>query len=274
MLRLLLGALAISTSWAADDARDIVRRSMNLGDQNLRAAQDYTFQERLESRTLNDRGDTTKTEVEAYDVTFVDRSPYRRLISKDNKPLSAKDEQREQDKLRRIATERRAENAAAREKRLAEDEKKREHLRATMREIAGAFDFRIAGEDNLDGRRQFVIEGTPHPGYHPHTRDAFLFPKVKGRIWIDKQDYHWVKIEGEVIDTVSLGALLLRLHKGSHLEAEQVRINDEVWLPKHFSAEASARIALLKKYRGRLEVTYSDYKKFQADSRIVAAEPR
>ena len=274
MLRLLLAVLTLSTPSAADDARDIVRRSMNLGDQNLRAAQDYTYRERMESRTLNDRGATTKTEIETYDVTFVDRSPYRRLISKDDKPLSPKEEQKERDKLRRIAADRRRETAAARAQRLANDEKKREQIRATMREIADAFDFRIAGEDHLDGRRQYVIEGTPHPGYRPHTRDAFLFPKVKGKIWVDRQDYHWVKIEGELIDTVSLGAFLLRLHKGSRLEAAQVRINDEVWLPKYFSAEADARIALLKKIRGRLEVTYSQYKKFQADSRIVAAEPR
>ena len=76
-------------------------------------------------------------------------------------------------------------------------------------------------------------------------------------------------MEAEVIDTISFGGFLVRLAKGSHLEADQTRVNGEVWLPKRCEAEASARVALMKKYHGRLEITYSDYKKFQTDSRIV-----
>ena len=96
---------------------------------------------------------------------------------------------------------------------------------------------------------------------------------MKGKIWIDKQDYHWARVEAEVIDTISFGAFLVRLAKGSHLEADQTRVNGEVWLPKRMEAEASARVALVKKFRGRIEITYSDYKKFQTDSRIISVAP-
>jgi len=267
---LLIGTLAASISWAAGDAREIVRRSINLGDQNLQAARNYTFQERVEARTLDGGGRTSKTEIETYDVTLVDGSPYRRLIARGDKPLPAKDERKEAEKLRKIADERRKEKPAERENRLAEYERKRERERANVREVAEAFDFQMAGEDHLEGRDQYVIAATPHPGYTPHSRRTSFFPKVKGKIWIDKQDYHWVKVEAEVIDTISFGAFLVRLAKGSHLEAEQTRVNGEVWLPKRLSAEASARVALVKKFRGRLEITYSDYKKFQTDSRIVS----
>ncbi len=156
--------------------------------------------------------------------------------------------------------------------RLAAYDRKHEQQRATIREILDAFDFRLAGEQNLDGRDQYVVEATPRPGYRPHSRNTAFFPKVRGKLWIDKRDYHWTKIEAEVIDTISFGAFLVRLAKGSHLEAEQTRVNDEVWLPKRFQAEASARVALLKKFRGRLEISYSEYKKFQTDSRIVSVD--
>jgi len=267
-----LFTVALTAGAGAEDAREIVRRSVNLGDENLKAAGNYTFRERAEARTFDGAGRTTKTEVETHDVTLVDGSPYRRLLSRDDKPLPAKDEQKERDKLNKIADERRKETPAQREKRLADYEKRRQQERAMVREVADAFDFRLAGEDHLEGREQYVIEGTPHPGYKPRNRRATFFTKVKGKMWIDKRDYHWAKVEAEVIDTISIGAFLFRLAKGSHLEAEQTRVNDEVWLPKRLEAGGSARVALVKKFRGNLQVTFSDYKKFQTDSRIVSVE--
>ena len=272
MRPLLLSVVLACGCRAADDAREIIRRSVNLGSQNLIAARDYTFQERFDSRTLDAGGRVTKTEIETYDVTMVDGSPYRRLISRDDKPLPARDEQKEQEKLRRIAEQRRKETPAEREKRRGSRDRRQEEWQATVRQVATAFDFQMAGEDHREGRDQYVIAAAPHPGYKPHTRYTSFFPKVKGRIWIDKQDYHWVRVEAETIDTISFGAFLVRLAPGSHMELEQVRVNNEVWLPKRFSAVASARVALFKKYRGRLDITYSDYKKFQTDSRIIPVE--
>lgn len=270
MRRLLLFLAALTACAGAEDAREIVRRSVNVGDENLKTAGNYTFRERAEVREFDGAGRVAKAENETHDVTIIDGSPYRRLTSRNDKPLPAKDEQKEQQKLNRIAEERRKETPAQREKRLAEYEKRRQQERAMMREVADAFDFRLAGEDHLEGREQYVVEGTPHPGYKPRNRRAAFFTKIKGKMWIDKRDYHWVKVEAEVVDTISIGAVLFRLAKGSHIEAEQTRVNDEVWLPKRLEAGGSARVALLKRYRGNLEVTFSDYKKFQTDSRIVA----
>jgi len=263
---------ALTACAGAEDPREIVRRSVNVGDENLKAAANYTFRERAEAREFDGSGRISKTERETHDVTLVDGSPYRRLIARDDKPLPAKDEQKEQQKLNKIAEERRKESSAQREKRLAEYQRKREQERAMFREVADAFDFKLVGDDHLENREQFVVEGTPHPGYKPKSRRVSWLPKVKGKLWIDKRDYHWVKLEAEVIDTISVGAVLFRLAKGSHVEAEQTRVNNEVWLPKRLELGGDARVALLKRYRGQIEVTFSDYKKFQTDSRIVAVE--
>jgi hypothetical protein len=53
---------------------------------------------------------------------------------------------------------------------------------------------------------------------------------------------------------------------------EQTRVNDEVWLPSHFSIHGDARMGFLVKMHGDMEVTYRDYKKFRADSRIVGED--
>jgi hypothetical protein len=49
-----------------------------------------------------------------------------------------------------------------------------------------------------------------------------------------------------------------------------MRVNNELWVPKTVSLKASARLALLKRVNVRQTVTFSDYRKFQSDSRIVA----
>jgi hypothetical protein len=79
----------------------------------------------------------------------------------------------------------------------------------------------------------------------------------------------WSKIDIECIDTVSLGWVLARIHKGTRVVAEQTRVNNEVWLPRHTAFKVDARIALLKEYNLDGEQTYRDYKKFRASTRMI-----
>jgi len=81
-----------------------------------------------------------------------------------------------------------------------------------------------------------------------------------------------VKVEAETIDTVSFGWILARLSRGTRLTFQQTRINDEVWLPSKATTKLDARVALFKKYRADIEVDWSQYRKFQSDSRVVSHE--
>ena len=73
----------------------------------------------------------------------------------------------------------------------------------------------------------------------------------------------------EATDTVSLGWVLARIHKGTRLDYEQIRVNDEVWLPEHLNFKLDARIALFKGYHEEEEQTYRDYREFRAGARVV-----
>ena len=257
---------------AAEDARQIVMHSIDAAQRNAKLTLNYTFLERSRMRMLDTQGHVTKTEIETHDVTLLDGSPYRRLVARDDKPLPPRDEKKEGEKLRKITEQRRKETPGQREKRLADYAKRRGREMERVREIGNAFDFRLLGTEQVEGRDVYAIEATPKPRYQPPNNAAKFFPRLKGRIWIDAEDYFWVKAEAEVIDTIAVGAFLFRLAKGSRLEFEQTRVNDEVWLPKRVEAAASARVALVKKFRGDVEVTYSNYRKFQTDSRIVSVE--
>ena len=165
---------------------------------------------------------------------------------------------------------RRKETKAQRDKRIADWERRRRKQREPLRELVEAFDFRISGEETLNGGEAWRIEATPHPGYKPKTTAGSVLPKMKARLWIDKHDYQWIRMEAETLDTVTFGAFLLRIAKGAHIVMEQQRVNNEVWLPKRIALEGSARLFLVKGLHTELDFTYSQYRKFQADSRVVS----
>jgi hypothetical protein len=140
-----------------------------------------------------------------------------------------------------------------------------------VKEIADAYNFRMVGEENLEGRETLVIDAEPRPGYEPHMKDAKFLPKFRFRVWMDRAEKQWVKLDLQCIDTVSVGLFLVRLHKGSSIQIEQTRINDEVWLPRHIALKLDARFALLKGVNMAEDVTYRDYKKFRTDTKILPA---
>jgi hypothetical protein len=184
------------------------------------------------------------------------------------------DEKKEQEKLARNIADRRKETAAQRALRLAEYESRPEWQREAWHELPEAFDFRLAGEERRDGNRLYVIEATSRQGYQPRSRTANMLVHLQGKLWVDKQDYHLVKAEVEVVDTISVGLFLVRLAKGSRAAFEQTRVNDEVWLPQRLQVFASARLGLLKVLHIEQEVIFSKCREFETDSAISHLKPR
>jgi len=268
-VRLFLLSLTLPALLAAQDPVDIIRRATELDRHNTEVARNYTYLERQERRDLDSNGKLKKSECETFDVTLLEGSPYRRLVARNDAPLSPKDQRKQLDKLQKSIEERGHETPAQRQQRTADWERKRAKQREPLLELPDAFRFTLAGEETLNGGTAYVIDGTPKPGYRPKNSSTAFFPKVKLRFWIDKTDYQWVKVDIESLDTITFGGFLIRLAKGTHMTIESARINNEVWLPKHAAIKGSVRIALVKVIHGEITYTFSDYKKFQAESRIV-----
>ena len=68
-----------------------------------------------------------------------------------------------------------------------------------------------------------MLQATPRPGYRARGKYGDMFSKVKGKPWVDKEDYGWVKADGQVIQPFSIGLFLARVLPGSHITMEQVR---------------------------------------------------
>ncbi len=237
--------------------------------ENDKRQRDYTYIEREVQNRLDGKGKTKSTEIRTYEVLEIYGEQVQRLIEKDDKPLDAKDAAKEEDKIQKIIDKRKNESEEARKKREEREEKDREDSRKFVKEVADAYNFKLVGTELLEGREAWVIDGEPRPGFEPHTKDAKFLSKFHGRVWIDKSDLQLAKMDIEAIDTVAVGWVLARIHKGTRVMLEQTRVNDEVWLPKHVTFKVDVRVALLKGFDFAGDQTYRDYKKFRTSAHIV-----
>jgi hypothetical protein len=271
-LRLLAIAACIPAILAAQDAREIVQRAVQVNDRNEQIARNYTYLERQDLRVMDGSGRVTQHRVETWDITLLEGSPYRRLVARNDQPLPPAEQRKEEEKLRKSNEERSKETGEQRKRRIADADKRRdERQREPLKELTEAFDFRLAGEEAIDGHGVWIVDAAPHPGFKGATTlSRAMFPKVHCRFWIEKDGYHAVKLEIDTLDTISLGLFLVRLAKASRIVIELARVNNEVWLPKQVAVTAGARVLLVKGMRFDMQMDFSGYKKFQADSRILS----
>jgi len=269
-VRFCLVLLLTSAAFAAPDARDIVRQSVARDRTNWKLARNYTYVERVHFREFDDDGKVKRERRRAHEVMNLYGQVYRKLVERDGHPLPAAEAQLEDVKLDRAMAERRAEPLEKRQEREQEFVRNREKMRAIVEEIPDAFDFRLVGSEIINGRDNWVIDATPHPGYHAKNWRSGMFAKLRGRLWIDKQEYQWTRCKAEAFDTFSFFLFLARVHKGSRLEVEQRKINDEIWMPVNAYAWFSARLALIKKLVGDERIEYFNYRRFSVESHVMA----
>ncbi len=258
-----------SAALSNDRIRELIHQAAERDLENDKKQRDYTYIEREEEHKLDGKGNVKSTESRTHEIMELYGEQVERLIAKDDKPLSEKDAAKEEQRIQKVINKRKNESEDERKKRLEKEEKEREDGRKFVREIADAYTFRLVDTEQREGRDAYVVDAEPRPGYEPHMKYAKFLPKFRFRVWLDKTETQWVKLDLQCIDTVSVGLFLARIHKGSNIQIEQTRVNDEVWLPQHVALKLDARIALLKNYNVEEDATYRDYKKFGADTKIT-----
>jgi hypothetical protein len=268
-LSLVFCCASYSQTESAPNPADIIRQSVERDRRNFELLKNYTYTETDEERDYDKAGHLKKTESETYEILILAGREYGKLIARNGKPLSDKDARNVQEKLDRELKHR--QNETAQDK--AKLEKERQKQRDFANELPAAFTFKLIGEETIAGRPVWVISGEPRPDYHAREQLAKVVTKTRGKVWIDKSEFQWVKLEAELIGPISFGLGLVRIAPGFTLQFEQTRVNDEVWLPASGSIKGNGRLALLKSLYVEEDFRFQDYKKFQAQSQFsVEAE--
>lgn len=240
----LLGARA-----GEPDVRTIIERSVEANEADWKASPAFSYFER------DRHADGTKT----YEVRMILGSPYQRLIAVNGKPIPEDEQKIEQQKLEETVAKRRNEPAAARRARIAgyEKQRKRDHL--LMQQLTVAFDFTLVGRQRLEPYNVYVLRATPRPDYHPPNLETEVLTGMQGELWIDQETFQWVKVEARVVSPVYIEGFLARVLPGTRFELEKMPVEDGIWLPRHFSMKARAKVLFLFTRRTAADETYFGY---------------
>src|SRR5579859_6994853 len=234
------------------DARQIVGPSVLATQRSWEVRDHYTYMERDEDRRLNTLGEVKSETIDVTRMIVVNGAHFEQLVERNGHLPSAKEQKQSDEDLAKLTHETADQQT--------ERQRKDQDNRAFLRDVLKAFDFRLVGEEIVGGRPAYVLQATPRPGYHAHGKYSKMFSRVQGKLWVDKQDFGWMKVDGEVTQSFSMGLFVARVERGSHVILEQTCVGDAVWVPKRIEIRATARILFLKSLDIDRILTYSDYR--------------
>ncbi len=242
----------VQTPATSLNAREIISLSVAATERSWRARDHYNYLERDEDRRVDPLGQVKTENISLTRMIVVNNSRFEQLVEQNGQPPSAEEGRRQDEELLRLNHETPEEQASQIEK----DEENRSFLR----DVLDAFDFQLIGEENVGDRAAYVFRVTPHPGYRAHGKYAKFFANVEGKLWVDKRNFGWIKVDGQVTRAFSIGLFVARVQRGSHIILEETCVGDDVWVPSRVEVRASARILFVKSLDIQRVLTYSDYR--------------
>jgi len=243
---------ACTTIPAQFDAQEIVRRSVENADRSWQARESYLYTKRTEEKRLDARGGVKSDDVDVVNHLVINGGPAEVTVSHNGGAATAAQQRQNQDTLeqRRLETP---------DKRAVRQQESRES-HAFIDEVPQAFDFRVIGTEEINGRPAYVLSATPKPGYHARTKYGKIFAEVQGKLWVDEQDFGWVKADVTVMEPFSMGYFLARVQPGSRILFEQARVGEGLWMPVKVNVAANAKVFFLVNYKMDETITYADYR--------------
>ncbi len=234
------------------EARQIVGLSIAATERSWQALDHYIYMQRDEDRRLDSLGRMKSENVEVTRMSLVNGARFAQLMEHNGQLPSITEQRKSDEDFDKLQHE----TPAGKTERL----RKEQENKSFLREVLKAFDFHLVGEEIVAGRPAYVLQATPHPGYQANGKYGKLFSKVEGKLWVDKQNFGWIKVDGQVTQSFSIGLFVARVQQGSHIILEQTCVGDAVWVPSRLEMRASARILFLKSLDIDRILMYSDYR--------------
>ncbi len=268
-LLVLLAALPLG---AADDANAILQRVVAAEAQNVKLARQYTSVEETTWFTYDRRGQLHKNRSETHEVIFVEGVKYRKLTARNGKRLSAREKARVEEEMRETAAERRRHPQYAPGGSVGFGGARADL--GSLAELLTLFDNRVEDEEEVNGRRAWVIESVPRAHHTPasqHERDIFAFHK---KLWIDQAE----NVVLRIVATVGGGGLYspageLLAAPGSSITFENEKV-DAVWQQVTIILDVSRPSGNTFRPWGRTEYRQSHFQKFDVESTVTVEPPK
>lgn len=234
----------------------------------------YSYTQKVTRRELGKDGILRDTMSVTNQLSFYKGRRISRMVEKNGKPLSAKDQADEdKDAAKRVAE---IDKEIAKEERRSQSGPPNERSnRVSIAEVLRASRLVNPRRERLKGRDVIVFDFEPNPTFDYKNAESMLkfFGKTIGVMWIDEKDKQVARLEASLADSFNIGGgLVAKLRKGASFVLEQERVNDEIWLPSSADINISVRVLLLRGINLNQIIRSYDYRKFATEVRDAAVD--
>lgn len=234
---------------------------------------------RVEEETQYDKtGKVTKKEVKEYSFFYLDGDEVSTLVKKDDKPLSAAEQKKEDEQTRKHIEEIQKHEKKKEEK---EEKAKEEGKEDKDKDDPGIEVFLRCSQfvnprrERFRGQDVLVFDFEPNPEFKAKTMVEKLIKELAGVVWVDEKANDVARLEAYFVGDFHLaGGLVASIQQGTSFVFEQAYLNNEVWLPTYEEAHVGARVLLVKGFKMNAITRYSDYKRFNVETLNTIGKPK
>jgi hypothetical protein len=249
-----------TTPCGAADVQDIVRHGAAAIQTDWAADPDYAYVERDEVQ--KGEQSTSKT----FQVVMIDGSDYRIPLAVNDKTLSPDQKKAELEKFRAEVQRRSNESPAARRERVEKYKKQQDENGALLLEFPKSFSFELVDEEVKRNFPSYLLSATPIKRTGTLSRAEKVLGGMDGKLWLDKEHYHVVRAECDVVVPVPIYGILAKVLPGTHIAIEMSPVTDSIWLISGISMEL--KVAKLVMFKGR-QLTRSTYTEYRLNTVVV-----
>jgi hypothetical protein len=113
---------------------------------------------------------------------------------------------------------------------------------------------------NSSSASQIVIDYKPNPKFVAPNFEAEGLSGLMGRVWIDAQSRHVVRMEATIFQPINLGwGMLAHVYPGGTLLLEQTSVGEGRWIYSRFVEQVNIRALMVKSVHVHQDITASDY---------------
>ena len=231
----------------------------------------YSFNQKNIKRELGKDGILRETSSETSQLSFYKGFRIQRLVEKNGKPLSAKEQENEDEEVQKRVEEiekKLAKEAARNISQTSNGSPDEDGRRVSIAEVLRASSLVNPRRERFRGRDVIVFDFEPNPKFDYKNSKTFLkfFGKTAGVMWIDEKDKQVARIEAVLADSFKIGGgVLAKLRKGASFTLEQERIGDEIWLPSVADINLSVRVLFVKGIDVNQIIRSYNYRKFETE---------
>jgi hypothetical protein len=198
--------------------------------------ENYICRVHLDEDSLDSSGHVKKTASREMEEFFVNGNEIDHLLSKNGKPLSEYDSQREQQRV----------DDAVRKYSNPKEKTKVESLQEKQIEAAlRVLNFSNERRATIDGRSAIFFDLSGNASTPAHNLDERFMQAMVGTVALDEKTGEMIDLNVHSIRDVKVaGGLLANLHKGFSLHVHQIQESDGVWITNLTEGSGDARAGI------------------------------